>query len=124
MNHEILDVQAGFRKGTGTRDQTANICWIVEEGRRFQKNIYFSFIDHTKASDCLDHNKLWKILKETVLLDHLTSLLRNLYSGKEATVRTRYSTDRFKIEKGVCQAVYFHPAYLIYMQRTSCKMLD
>ena len=110
VNGELPNVQVGFRKGRGTRDQTANICWIVEEGRRFQKNICFSFIDHTKAFDCLDNNKLWKILKETGLLDHLTSLLRNLYSGQEATVRTRYATtDRFKIEKGVCQGCIFSP---------------
>ena len=88
MNHELPDVQAGFRKGRGTRDQIANICWIMEKAREFQINIYFCFIDYTKAFDCVDHNKLWKILKETGLPDHLTCLLRNLYVGQEAPVGT------------------------------------
>ena len=83
MNHELPDVQAGFRKGRGTRDQTDNIHWIMEKAREFQKNIYFCFIDYAKAFDCVDHNKLWKILKE--MGDHLTCLLRNLYAGQEAT---------------------------------------
>ena len=82
VNHELPDVQAGFRKGRGTRDQTANICWIMEKGREFQKNIYFCFIDYAKAFDCVDHNKLWKILKEMGIPDHLTYLLRNLYAGQ------------------------------------------
>ena len=90
VNHELPDAQAGFRKGRGTRDQIANICWIIEKARELQKNIYlcFSFIDSAKASDCVDHNKLWKILQEMGIPDHLTCLLRNLYAGQEATVRT------------------------------------
>ena len=88
VNRKLPDVQAGFRKGRGTRDQIANICWIMEKAREFQKNISFCFIDYTKAFDCVDHNKLWKILKEMGLPDHLTCLLRNLYAGQEATVRT------------------------------------
>ena len=87
MNHEIPDVQARFRKGRGTRDQIANIRWIIEKKRKFQKNFYFCFIDYAKAFDCVDHNKLWKILKEIGITDHLTCLLRNLYVGQEATVR-------------------------------------
>ena len=97
MNCEIPDVQAGFRKGRGTRDQTTNIHWIFEKTREFQKNIYFCFIDYTKAFDCVDHNKLWKILKDMGIPDHLTWLLRNLYAGQEATVRTRHgATDWFQ----------------------------
>ena len=93
LNHELLDVQAGFRKGRGTRDQTANICWIMEKARKFQKKkIYFCFIDYTKAFDCVDHSKLWKFLREMGIPDHLTCLLRNLYSGQEATVRTVHET--------------------------------
>ena len=88
VNCELPDVQAGFRKGRGTRDQIANICWIIEKAREFQKNIYFCFIDYAKAFDCVDHNKLWKILKEMEIPDHVTYLLRNLYAGQEATVRT------------------------------------
>ena len=88
VNHELPDVQGGFRKGRGNRDQIANICWIIKNAREFQKNIYFCFIDYTKAFDCVDHNKLWKILKEMGIPDHLTCLLRNLYAGQEATVRT------------------------------------
>ena len=88
MNHELPDVQAGFRKGRGTRDQIANISWIIKKAREFQKNIYFCFIDYAKAFDCVDHNKLWKILQETGIPDYLTCLLRNLYAGQEATVRT------------------------------------
>ena len=84
-NWELPDVQAGFRKGRGTRDQIANICWIIEKGREFQKNIYFCFTDYAKVFDCVDHNKLWKILKEIWILDHLTCLLRNLYAGQETT---------------------------------------
>ena len=90
MNCELLDVQAGFRKGRGTRDQLANIHWIIEKGREFQKNIYFCFIDYTKVFDCVDHNKLWKILKGIGVPDHLPCILRNLYMGQEATVRTRH----------------------------------
>ena len=92
VNHEHPDVQAGFRKGRGTRDQFANICWIMEKAREFQKNIYFCFIDYTKTFDCVDHSKLWKILKEMGIPDHLTCLLRNLYAGQEATVRTGHGT--------------------------------
>ena len=88
VNHELPDVQAGFRKVRGTRDQIANICWIIRKARAFQKNIYFCFIDYAKAFDCVDHKKLWRILKEMGIPDHLTCLLRNLYAGQEATVRT------------------------------------
>ena len=95
VNHEILDVQAGLRKGRGTRDQIANIRWIIEKAREFQKNIYFCFIDYVKAFDCVDHNKLWEILKEMGIPDHLICLLRNLCAGQEATVRTaRGTTDQ------------------------------
>ena len=104
VNCELSDVQAGFRKGRGTRDQIANIHWIMDKAREFQKNIYFCFIDYAKAFDCVDHKKLWKILKEVEIPDHLTCLLRNLYAGQEATVRTGHgTTDWFQIEKGVCQ---------------------
>ena len=92
VNHELPDAQAGFRKGRGTRDQTANIHWIIEKGREFQKNIYFCFIDYAKAFDRVDHNKLWKILKKMGISDHLTCLLRYLYAGQEATVRTGHGT--------------------------------
>ena len=92
VNYELLDIQAGFRKGRGTRDQIANIRWIMEKAREFQKNICFCFIDYAKAFDCVDHNKLWKILKEMGIPDHLTSLLRNLYAGQEATVKTGHGT--------------------------------
>ena len=109
MNRELPDVQAGFRKGRGTRDQTANIRWIIEKAREFQKNIYFCFIDYAKAFDCVDHNKLWTILKEMGIPDHLTSLLRNLYAGQEATVRTRHGTDWFQIGKGVHQGYILSP---------------
>ena len=92
MNRELPDVQAGFRKGRGTRDQIANICWIIKKAREFQKNIHFCFIDYIKAFDYVDHNKLWKILQEMGIPDHLTCLLRNLYAGQEATVRTEQQT--------------------------------
>ena len=102
VNHELPDVQAGFRKGRGTRDQIANIRWVIE--KEFQKNIYFCFTDYAKAFDCVDHNNLWNILKEMGIPDHLTCLLRNLYAGQEATVRTGHGTrDCFQIGKGVCQ---------------------
>ena len=102
LNRELPDVQAGFRKGRGTRDQIANIHWIFEKARKFQKNIYFCFIDYAKAFDYVDHNKLWKILKEMGIPDHLICLLRNLYAGQEATVRTGHRTmDWFKIGKRV-----------------------
>ena len=92
VNCELPDVQAGFRKGRGTRDQITNIHWIMEKAREFQKNIYFCFIDYTRAFDCVDHNKLWIIFQEVEIPDHLTCLLRNLYSGQETTVRTRHGT--------------------------------
>ena len=92
MNHELPDVQAGFRKDRGTRDQIGNIRWIIEKAREFQKNIYFCFIDYAKAFDCVDHDKLWKILKEMGIPDHLTCLLRNLYAGQEETARTGHGT--------------------------------
>ena len=102
MNHELLDVQAGFRKGRGTRDQIASIHWIIGKAREFQKNIYFCFIGYTKAFDCVDHNKLWKILQEMGIPDHLICLLRSLYVSQEATVRTGHgTTDWFQIGKGV-----------------------
>ena len=104
MNRELPDVQAGFRKGRGTRDQIANICWIFEKAREFQNNIYFCFISYAKAIDCVGHNKLWKILQEMGIPDHLTCLLRNLYAGEKATVRTEHgTTDWFQIGKGVHQ---------------------
>ena len=104
VNRELPDVQAEFRKGRGTRNQIANICWIIEKTREFQKNIYFCFIDYAKAFDCVDHNKLWIILKEMGIPDHLTCLLRNMYAGQEATVGTGHgTTDWFQIRKGVCQ---------------------
>ena len=109
MNNELPDVQAGFRKGRGTRYQVANNCWIIEKAREFQKNIYFCFIDYAKA---LDHNKLWKILKEMGIPDHLSCLLRNLYAGQEATVRTGHgTTDWFQIGKGVCQGCILSPCF-------------
>ena len=92
VNRELPDVQAGFRKGRGTRNQIANICWIIKKAKEFQRNIYFFFIDYTKAFDSEDHTKLWKILKEMGIPDHLTCLLRNLYAGQEATVRTGHGT--------------------------------
>ena len=105
-----MAVQAGFRKSRGTRDQIANICCIIEKARKFQKNIYFCFIDYAKAFDCVDHNKLWKILKEMGIPDHLTYLLRNLYSGQGATVRTGHgTTDWFQIRKGVHQGCILSP---------------
>ena len=110
VNRELPDVQAGFRKGRGTRDQIANICWIFKKAREFQKNIYFCFIDYSKAFNCVDYNKLWKILKEMGIPDHLTCLLRNLYAGQEATVRTGYgTTEWFKIRKGVHQGCILSP---------------
>ena len=113
MNRELPDVQAGFRKGRGTRDQIA-ICWVIEKAREFQKNIYFCFIDYAKAFDCVDHTKLWKILKEMGIPDHLTSLMRNLYAGQEAIVKTRHGTmDWFKIGKGICQGCILSLTLLI-----------
>ena len=119
MSGELPDVQAGFRKGRRTRDQIANICWIIKKAREFQKNIYLCFIDYAKAFNSVD-NKLWKILKEMGIPDHLTCLLRNLYAGQEATVTTGHGTiDWFQIGKGVGQAEYCHPSYLTYVQSTS-----
>ena len=116
VNYEIPDVQAGVRKGRGTRDQITNICWINEKAREFQKNIYFCFIDYAKAFDCVDHKKLWKILKEMGIADYVTSLLRNLYAGQEATVRSgQGTTDCFQIGKGVRQGANCHHAYLTFM---------
>ena len=123
VNCELPDVQAGFRTGRGTRDQIANIHWVIEKAREFQKNIYFCFIDYAKAFDCVDHNKLWKILQKRGIPDHLICLLRNLYAGQEATVRNGHgTTDWFQIRKGVHLAVYCRPAYLTYMLSASCKM--
>ena len=122
VNRELPEVQAGFRKGRGTRDQIANIRWIIKKARQFQKNIYFCFIDYAKAFDCVDHNKRWKILKEMGIADHLTCLLRNLYAGQEATVRTEQgTTDWFQIGKGVCQGCILSPClfnlYTEYIMR-------
>ena len=119
MNHELLGFQAGFRKGR-TRDQIANIHWIIKKAREFQKNIYFCFIDYAKAFDCVGHNKLWKILKEMGIPDHPTCLLRNLYAGQETMVGTGHGPKHwFQIGKGVCQGCICLPAYLTYMQSTS-----
>ena len=113
MNQELPDVQAGFRKGRGTRGQIDNIPWIIKKAREFQKNIYFCFINYTKAFDCLDHNKLWKILKEMGIPDHLTCLLINLYSGQETTVRTGHgTTDWFQIGRRVHQGCVLSPCLL------------
>ena len=124
MNCELPDVQAGFRKGRGTRDQIVNICWIIKKAREFQKNICFCLIDCAKAFDCVDHNKLWKIPKEMGLPDYLTCLLRNLYSGKKATVRTGHgTTDWFQIGKGVRQGCVLSPClfnlYAEYIMRNA-----
>ena len=121
MNRELPYVQAGFRKGKGTRDQIANICWVIEKAKEFRRRLYFCFVDYAKAFDYMDHHKLWKILKEMGIREHLTCLLRNLYAGQEATVRTGHApTEWFQVRKKVCQGcIYCHPAYLIYMQSTS-----
>ena len=123
MNRELPDVQTGCSKGRGTRDQTANICWIMEKAREFQKNIYFCSIDYAKASHSVDHNKLWKILKEMGIPEHLTCVLRNLYAGQEATVRTGHGTDWFQIGKGVCQGCILAPClfnlYAEYIMRNA-----
>ena len=123
-NRELSDVQAGFRKGRGTKDQIANVRWIIKKAREFQKNTYVCFIDYVKAFDCVDHNKLWKILKEMGIPDHLTCLLRNLYAGQEATVRTGHgTTDWFQIGKGVCQGCILSPClfnfYAEYIRRNA-----
>ena len=124
VNHELPDVQAGFRKGRGTRDQIANIRWIIKKARKFHKNIYFCFIDYVNAFDYVDHNKLWKILKEMGIPDHLTCLLRSLYAAQEATVRTGHgTTDWFQIGKGVCQGCILSPClfnlYVEYIIRNA-----
>ena len=123
VNHELLDVQSGFRKGRRTKDQIA-IRWIIEKAREFQKNIYFCFIDYAKAFDCVDHSELWKTLKEMGIPDHLTRLLRNLYAGQEATVRTGHgTTDWFQIRKGICQSCILSPSlfhlYADYIMRNA-----
>ena len=124
MNYELPDVQTGFRKGRGSRDQIANMCWVIKKAREFQENIYFYFIDYAKAFNSVDHNKLQKILKEMGIPDHLTCLLRNLYAGQEATVRTEYEMMAwFKIEKGVCQGCLLSPClfnlYAEYIMRNT-----
>ena len=120
VNRELPDVQARFRKGRGTRDQIANIRWIITKAREFQKNIYFCFIDYAKAFDCVDHNKLWRILKMIGIPDHLTCLLRNLYAGQEATVGTGHgTTDWFQIGKGVSQGCISSPClFNLYAEYT------
>ena len=123
MDRELPDVQTAFRKGRVTRVQIANICWIIEKAREFQKNIYFCFIDYTKGFDCVNHNKLWKIHQEVGMPDHLTCLLRNLYAGEEAAVRLdmeQYTGS--KLGKECITAVYCRPAYLTYMHSTSGEM--
>ena len=122
VNHELPDVQVGFRKGRGARDQIADICWIIEKTRESQKNIYFCFIDYAKTFDYVDHNKVWKILKEKGIPDHLTCLLKNLYADQEATVRTGHgTTDLFQIGKGVRQGCILSPClfnfYAEYIMR-------
>ena len=124
VNCELWGVQAAFRKGRGTRDQIANICWIIEKAREYQKNICFRFIDYTKAFDCVDQNKLWKILQEMGISDHLICLLRNLYAGQEATVRTGHgTTDWFQIGKGIRQGCILSPylfnLYAEYIMRNA-----
>ena len=124
VNHELPDVQGGFRKGRGTRNQIANIRWIIKKAREFQKNIYFCFVDCAKAFDCVDHKKRWKILKEMGIPDHLTCLLRNLYIGQEATVRTGHgTTDWFQIGNGVRQGCILSPClfnlYAEYIMRNA-----
>ena len=118
MNHELPDVQAGFRKGRGTRDQIANSCWIIEKTNEFQKNVYFCFIDYAKAFHCVDHSKLWKFLQETGIPDHLTCLLRNLYAGQEATIRTRHGT---QTGSKLGKEFLLSPCYLTYMQSHHAK---
>ena len=122
MNNELPDVQAGFRKGRGTRDQIVNNCWIINKAREFQKNIYFCFIDYTQAFDCVGDNKLKKILKEMGIPDHLTCLPRNLYAGHEKQVEPVEQWTGSKLGKEYIKAVYFHPVYLTYMQSSLCEM--
>ena len=122
VNWKLPDVQAEFRKCRGTTDQTANIHWIIEKAREYQKNIYFCFIDYAKAFDCVDHNKLWKNLKEMGIPDHFTCLLRNLYAGQQLELDMEQWTGS-KSGKEYIKAVYCHPVYLIYIQSTSHEML-
>ena len=123
MKCEFPDVQAGFRKGRGIRDQIANICWTIEKAREFQKKVYFCFIDYTKAFYCMSHDKLWKILKEVGIPNHLACLLRSLYVGQEATVRIGYeTTTSSKLGKDYVKAVYCYPDYLTSMLSMSYKM--
>ena len=120
VNRERSDVQAGFRKGRGTRDQIADICWIIEKAREFQKNIYFCFIDHAKVFDCVDHNKLWKILKEMGIPDHITCLLRTCMQVKKQQSESDMEQQTgSQLGNGYIKAVYCHPAYLTSMQSTS-----
>ena len=122
VNQEFPDEQAGFRKGRGTRNQIVNICRIIEKAREFEKNINFRFIDYPKAFDCVDHSKLWKILQEMGIPDHLTCLLRNLYAGQEATVRTQHRTmDWFKTGKGVHQSCILSPCLFSFCEIASLK---
>ena len=120
MNRELPDIQAGLRKGRGTRNQISNICWIIKIARELQKNIYFCFIDYSKSFDCVDHHKLWKIIKEMGIPGHLTCLLRNLYAGQEATVRTGHgTTDWFQIGKGLHQGCILSPClFNLYAEHT------
>ena len=122
MNPVLPDVQVAFRKDSVSRDQIGNIYWIMEKAREFQKNIHFCFIDYAKAFEYVNHNKLWKILKEMGVPDYLTCLLRKLFVDQEATVRNGHGTIGSKLGKECIRAVYCHPAYLTYMQSTSCKM--
>ena len=123
VNYELPDVQPGFRKGRGTKDQIANICWIIKKAREFQKNIYFCFIDYAKTLDCVDHNKQWKILQEIGIPDHLTCLLKNLYAGQKQELELDMEQQTCsKQEKEYIKAVYCHPASLTYIQSTSCEM--
>ena len=124
MNHELSDVQAGFRKGRRTRDQIVNIRWIMEKARELQKNIYFCFIDYAKVFDCVNHNRLWEILKEVGIPDHLTCVLRNLCAGQKATVRTGHGiTDWFQIRKGVRKGCILSLCLLNFYAEYICKML-
>ena len=123
MNCELPDVRAGFRKRRGTRDQIANIHWIIKKAREFQKNIYFCFIDYAKAFDCVDHKKLWKILKEMGVPDHLTCLLRNLVQVRKQLLELDMEQQTgSKSEKEYIKGIYYYPAYLTYMLSTSCEM--
>ena len=124
VNQKLPDVQAGFRTGRGDRDQIANILWIIRKAKEFQKNMYFCFVDYTKAFDYENHNKLWKIFKEMGIPDHFICLLKNLYANQEATIRTGHGTkDWFQIRKGVCQVCILSPCLFSYMQSTSWEML-